>query len=556
MWPQIPVDVNSLSAAALRSLGREIKAVALAKLADTALSVEDGAEVASFLAKRDEFIALAKAKDASAAQAAALSADDSDDEPEVVEVVEVEAAVEVVEVVEVDAEPELVAKTPAKVRTSFGQTGGTAVAVLEPPKIMDLLKATDNVPGRKAGEGFESWGELATALVRRSEDIRSNSSEKFTVASIKANYPEHRKLSDNVNFNMSKFDREEITAAFVAPATPYYGLACMNTDRRPVFNSLPGFEAPRMQVSIMPSPSLADIVTAANTAGGAGGPGGYAQWVDTDDDNAARTKTCITITAGSPTTYKMYGVWKCMTVKNMLAMSYPELVEAWLNRLNAAHARLGDTLLLNAMSTGCTSITAPALGYGGTTTMTSTILNFIALYQESQRWDTANEVQEGWLPRWVLWGIKMDVMRRRKVDSSPATVPSDEEIHGLFMNVGVNIHWFIDTPSWAVAIPGVSSASKLNLLPQTVQLLVAPRGKFALMDKGELSIGVTGNGLYRDNTSNSKNQFTFFFENFEGVVNTTSCPAYIIDIPVCWSGVQIDDIVINCQGGDEAGYQS
>ena len=84
------------------------------------------------------------------------------------------------------------------------------------------------------------------------------------------------------------------------------------------------------------------------------------------------------------------------------------------------------------------------------------------------------------------------------------------------------------------------------------------RGDLGLAEarRGELAIGVTGNNIYRDNQSNSRNEFTMFFENFEGIVNTTSCPAHILDIPACWSGVQIDDIAINCQGGDEVGYQS
>ena len=250
----------------------------------------------------------------------------------------------------------------------------------------------------------------------------------------------------------------------------------------------------------------------------------------------------------------MYGVYRCITIKNMTAMSYPELVEAYLNRLGAATARYAEELMLNAMATAATSISAPTLGYGGAVTITSTILNYLALYQETQRWDVPS--MHIWLPRWVLWAMKMDVMRRRRTDGA-VSVPSDGQIEAMFREVGISsVTWFIDRPTWAVAIPSVASANTLNLLPATVQLLIAPEGKFAAIDRGELAIGVTGNNIYRDNESNRRNQFTFFFENFEGVVNTTSCPAHILSIPACWNGAQIDDIVINCQGGDEAGYQS
>ncbi len=343
---------------------------------------------------------------------------------------------------------------------------------------------------------------------------------------------------------MAKFDRSaELTAAFCAPATPHYGISCMNVVRRPTFNSLPGWEAPRMKVSIMPSPTLSDI-----------GADGHGQWLDTDDDDPLARKTPATITCGSPTEYKMYGVWRALTVKNLMALSYPELVEAWLNRLHAAQSRMAEILLLDAMGAEATDVNGRALGYGGALSICSQVLNYLALYQETQRWDITGPM-EAWAHRIVLAGMKMDIMRRRRTDGK-VTIPSDAEVEGMFRDVGINIHWFIDTPTWAVAVPTVATGGTLNLLPQSVQILIAPPGKFALMTKPELSIGVTGNRIYRDNESNASNTYTFFTETFEGVVNTNTCPAHILDIPVCWNGVQIDDIVINCQGGDEVGYQS
>jgi len=541
MWPQIPDNLSTLSATELRALAREIKAVALTVLSAADVTPEATAEAAQFLAKRDEIIALATAKDAAAAAAAALAADDSDEEPAADEAAaddndddgSDEAAAD-------DADTEHAAV--AKVKTGFGQAV-TPVAAKAAKVGLSHLTAVDGVQGKRAGEQFDSWKELGQAAVAKSGSIRGNSSEKFEVAKIVADYAPERILTDDLNFNMSKFEPDELTAALCAPAVPYYGLACMNTTRRPVFNSLPQFQAPRMKVSIMPSPTLSQITTGVNV------------WTATDDANAAATKSeCQTITCGSPTEYTMYGVYRCITIKNMLAMSYPELVEAWLNRLSAAHARLAEQQLLNQMGTGATMIDAPLLGYGATTSILSTILNYIALYQETQRWDISG-LLEAWLPRYVLTGIKMDIIRRRNTAGTSVTrVPSDAEVEGMFRDAGVNPHFFIDTPTWAQAVPAVGNP--LNLIPQAVDILIAPPGKFALMDRGELSIGVTGNGLYRDNTSNSKNQFTFFFENFEGIVNTTSCPAHILHIPVCWTGIQVDDQLVNCFGRDELNYQS
>lgn len=547
MWPQIPEDLNSLSAAQLNDLAKAIRS-AISE-AGKQLTAETAADINTWSAKRLEIVALAKARAAqeladseAADEAAAEQA--AADQAAAAAAADEAAAAAAAEAAEAEAKELAAVGAAGKVvRTTFGPSSTPVVPPASDKSILPYLTAKDGVEGKKAGDTFDTWGDLATAMIKRADSIRGNTVEKFQVASILANYPAERQLGDNLMLNAAKFEPDEIQAAFCAPATPYYGIVGLNATRRPVFGSLPQFQnTQRMQVSIMPSPSLSDITS------------GYGIWSDTDDDNANKVKACATITCGSPTTYKMYGVWRCLTVKNLLAMSYPELVEAWLNRLAAAHARLAEQTLLNAMASGCTNISAPRLGYGGTTSILSTILNYLALYQETQRWDITGNM-EAWAPRWVLWGIKMDLFRRRQINSGMPSVASDAQVEALFANAGINIHWFMDTPSYAVAIPAVG-ASVLNLIPQSVQILIAPPGKFALMDRGELSIGVTGNGMYRDTTSNARNQFTFFFENFEGIVNTNTLPAHILDIPVCWNGVQIDDIVINCQGGDEMGYQS
>ena len=540
-WPEIPENLNELSAADLRKLANEIHQVRVSQLARTDLSAADLDEIATYAAKRADIRALAETKERQArlaAEAAEETEDDVETEDTTASTTEDETTTEDAE----DKELALAGAKGGKAATTFGSTAPVKPVKPGKPLSADQLVRGESGPGGKTGDAFASWAEVAQAAVAKAQSIRGNTPERFDIAHVRGNFSEDRRLGDNVISNLAKFDQSELTAAFCAPATPHYNLHCANATRRPVFTSLPGFEAPRGQVAVMSSPALSDITS------------GYGIWTDTDDDSATKTKACATVACGTPTTYKMYGVWRCLTVKNLMAMTYPELVEAYLNRLAAAQARLADQTLLQAMYSGVVDIDAPRLGYGGTTTILSTILNYLALYQETQRWDITDNM-EAWAPRWVLWGIKMDLLRRRQTNSDVPRVATDSEIATMFSNVGINIHWFMDTPSWAVAIPAVGN-SVLNLIPQSVQILIAPPGKFALIDRGNVSIGVTGNNIYRDTTSNARNQFTFFFESFEGIVNTTSCPAHVLDIPVCWNGAQIDDIVINCQGGDEAGYQS
>ncbi len=563
MRPTIPGDLNALSSAELKALARDVKAWALARSAEK-LSTDETTEVIEWLAGREYIVDLAIEKEAAEVSAATAAtealakatgkakADARDDEPEApaAEPVSDPAKTAQTPVATPDVtggehrsdNPDDATKALAEtsIKTTVGQVATADTGPDRKRSTLEYLRATDGVPGKQPGQGFGSWRELAEAALDKASTIRSNSSERFEVARITASYPKERQLSEDLLFNLPKFEPDELTAAFCAPATPYYGISCMNSTRRPVFNSLPQFQAPRGKVSIMPSPTLSQIVA------------GYGVWLDTDDDDAAALKECATITCGTPTEYKMYAVWRCLTVKNLMAMTYPELVEAWLNRLAAAQARLAEQRLLNAMGTAATDINAPALGYGASVSITTTILNYIALYQETQRWDIT-ENMHGWAHRSVLTGIKMDIARRRTDNGMPSIV-TDGEVNAMFARAGVNMTWFLDVPTWGVPMP-VVGASTLNLLPQSVQILLAPPGKLAVIDRGNVLVGVTGNPL-RDNTSNSRNEHTYWFENAEGIVNSDTCPAHILDVPVCWNGAQIADLIIDCQGRDEVGYQS
>jgi hypothetical protein len=542
MWPQVPESINTLTASEARAFARAIRTEAANQL--RAGVDEAGREVIDAqMAIRERLLAHAADQDRADAL---LGDDESDADPEV----PAEEAADDDDETPADGdeggEDEDLSTRP--LATTFGAVtvapaapGTTLVRPAPLRTVPEYLFATSGIQGKTPGDPFESWAEVAAAAASRGSTLNPTSTERFEVARIRGNYPADRVLSEDVMLNAAKFE-PELMAAFCPPATPYYNIGCANTLRRPVAGSLPGFAAPRGHVSIMPSPALSDIT------------GGYGQWTSEDDaDSEAVKVACQTIECGTPTDYEMYGIYRCLTVKNMMAMTYPELVEAYLNRLGAAFARYAEELLLNAMATSATTVAAPTLGYGGAVTITSTVMNYIALFQQQQRWDTVPT--EAWLPRWVLWGMKMDIMRRRRTDGQ-ISVPTDSQVESMFREAGLNVTWFIDHPTWAVAIPGLATGGTLNRLPASVQILVAPAGKYAMIDRGELAIGVTGNNIYRDNESNRRNQFTFFFENFEGVVDSGCGEAHVLDVPVCWNGAQIDDIVINCQGGDETGYQS
>lgn len=532
-WPQIPESLSGLTPEQLRSLADELRSALDANLASAATE-EDFAEW-----DRHQALFIRIDRMATSAQLAAEAAEAA--EAEEVEEVETEAAA-----TEEEPEVEVEAAAPVVTTTSVATVVETVETSTRSRSGWFATPDGANAIAEAPGYEFEDFRELAEAVRQRADSIQSGSDVKHVIAQQRGNFTEQQDLTDDVVFNLQKLqDQDEITAAMCAPLTPLYDLSCANTMRRPVANGLPQFRLrpDRGGFTVYPSPSLSDITT------------GYGQWTSSDDFDSEALKACQTITCSSPVEYEIYGVYRCLTVKHLVQMTFPEIVEAYLNRLGAAWARYAETLLLEAMGTGTTTIASADLGYGGTTTVLSTVLGYLGLYQEQERWD--NGVMDAWMPRWVLYAIKTDLMRRRRTDGGRNMVPSDAEINGMFRDAGVEPHWFMDRPSWATPVPGVAVNGVLNFFPRSVEILIHPRGKFALMDRGNLNIGVTGNNQYRVDDDLLRNQFRFFFESFEGLIDTNTCPAHTIQIDTtCWSGVQIDDVVLGCAGEDVVGIGS
>jgi hypothetical protein len=442
-----------------------------------------------------------------------------------------------------DKVPAVPARTP-KVRTGVGVDAKPESAADGGKRITpDKVLAGEGVKGHEVGSAFANWGEVAAGIVDKAANLRSNADGKYEVAFVPATGPRIM-LDEDQYKNLHLFDDDnELKAALCTAPEPAYDMACWNTDRRPVFNSLVTYQpSARGSVSIYPSPTLQDIT------------GGYGQWTFNDDDDAEAEKECATIECGTPETYEWYAIYRCLTIKHSMLMTFPELVEAWLNRLAAATARYAETLMLEAMATSADTLQMPTLGYNASTSVTTGLLNYLALYQEQQRWDVPQ--MDAWLHRWWLYAAKADMMRRRTT-SGRISVPSDAEVTALFRENGIEPHFFIDNPSWATDIPNLQTTGRLGQFPRNLEVLVAPRGKFAKFDRGRLSIGVTGNNLYRDTGNLRRNEITFFVESYEGTVDTNSCPAHLLQFNnLCYNGQQIADLVINCEGGDEVGAAS
>jgi hypothetical protein len=571
MFPKVPEDRSTLSNVELRTLARELRTYAREQLAivqggqagdEDMAAAEANFERATFLAKTftNEAKALeqkaADDADDAAALAAALAAEaaasdtgtgggDDDGDPNDPPPAGGED--------DDDGNDTAGASNTSPVGTSTGaseQAGGGNVTVLE------RIVARDGVAGMNAGDVFGDMDELAHALHARAQSINPATNEKFEVALIEGLYPAERKLGPDPIHNLAVLqnvgfvnNRDEVRAAVCAPLTPYYGLACESSLFRPVAASLNSLEAPRGGVITMSSPSLADFTNAGI-------------WTHEDDDavtdDDSTWKPCDTIQCGTPEEFLMYAVFWCLRIKNWTALTYPELVAAALNKGLASRARLAERQLLDAMGAGVATVNGQDLGYGSTVSVLTQILNYLAIRREAERW--GDEVMDGWAHRWLVDALRIDQARRRQTGTGWA-IPSRSEITQRFAEVGVDMTWYWDTPSWGTPVPDLTSGGNfsagilgtLNALPSDGEILVAPKGKFRMIDRAQIQVGVTGNNLYRLRDDLRRNEFTFFVENYEGVVDTTSCDAHLLRFEgLCHNGRQIEDILIDCAGELEA----
>lgn len=575
-YPQVPEDLSALSDADLESLraglAKPIKLVtdgevALSSEAEKTALQEATTTLVGIKALQSERKAKAAADAQLLADAAAALVDEDEDEDaegeaEEATTVEPDEDEDEGEVEETDDEEEAstppvtlaIAPAPAKPKRGVGSKDKPGTGGLDASRIVAL----DGVPGKHAGDAFTDWSDLATTLLERRRTVSEGTVAPVGV--IEAKYGSDRNLegldqmetlkkltaASGASFGgTSTFSTpKELTAAMCAPVTPYYGMDCMNTTRRPVFNSLPGFPAPRGGVSIPTSPTLSDVT------------GGYGFWDKDDDaDVANQTKVaCLTVDCPTSEEFFFYAVYRCLTVQNMMQMTWPEVVEAYLNRLAAATARAAEIQLLDLMATSVNRITAPGLFTSAATALWTTLLQYRSGAQERERWDIQNDTLEMWAPRWLQTYLRVDIARRRNTSVSTPHFASEAEVDAVFSDLGFNVHWFIDTPTWGVTAPVQSTGNPTTLVaaPASVNVLVAPQGKFALIDRGSLTIGLQGNNVVRDLTTLKKNQFTMFFETFEGIVDTNSCPADMLKIPLCFSGIQHADQAVDCYGFAEA----
>lgn len=409
------------------------------------------------------------------------------------------------------------------------------------------FKAVTSIDSVQAGQEFEDKAQLAEALMSRFETIKGGSIEKIGVARLSANFTEAQILTESFDENIKKFGgtdwtspafQQGVTAAFCAPTEPLYQFATSSSTRRPVKASLANYRPARGSVSVPNSPTLSDVESQ---------NAGYGQWTSDDDADEEATKSCATIPCSTSEVYELYGLWRCLKVKNMMALTFPELVDAILNRLGALHARFGDTTLLDAMlaSNNTYAMTVNANAYGGSINLLTTVLNAVELARYEERFD--EQRFDAWIPRWIGTALQIDLAnQRREGGSMRARLAPISDVNAALREAGLNVTWTLDVAStWDAPPPAVDGAA-LPELPTNYDIIMTPAGNFRALDRGDLTIGVTNGGIYRDNASNMANEFSIFQESFEGLIDFGARTYHLNIADACIGGAQTADVESIC----------
>lgn len=565
---EVPDDLSSLDNAALTKLAADLRAAAVTALkgdvtpdvlaecreaktfaasavTETATRVQADADLA---AERDALLAEVEDtegddEDAAGDESESEGGDEATDAGEDAAEGEAESTEEAAESVTAAYRP--TAAAVAAVSPKVEQAGQVQIAHKKVPVL-----AAGGLDGIGAGEEFSDLVQLGEALGRKWQSIAGGSGEKITVGKINGQFDQAQKLTKNIAKNLEMFggtdlqspESQAIVAAMCAPREPYYGMAWTSSTQRPVQNSLVRYVPERGGVSIYPTPKLTDVTD---------GKGVWTRANDADDE--ATKAACATIPCADVVNYDIYGVYRCLTVKNLLQLTFPELMEAYINRLQALWARLAEITMLNGMMG---SVNVKDITYdGGTNDLGAGINLFSALttartlYCEEERWDD-NMMFQAWAPRWIKGQLKRDYINQRRTSGKLSDrFISDADLNAALLDVGLDVTWTMDIASSWSSLTLPTDGDPLPDLPADMDILLSPRGNFRALDRGDLSIGVTNNNIFRDNASNSKNEFTMFWESFEGIIDF-GAPSYHLQLTtMCPNGAQAADVdAMVCSG--------
>ncbi len=404
----------------------------------------------------------------------------------------------------------------------------------EAARVSLAITAGADIPGVHAGSELPNMRSIADAMAKRMHGMRRTSGgdgEQHTVASLVASFPEDRVLrSGESEANKTKIERiaspEAITAAggFCAPLETNYEILGFGTTNRPVRDSLASFNADRGGIRWMNTPVLGDIPTydydgpenqsSMTDYDPADYPNGAAVSVwniaaDEDAVDGSPTKPCFRIQCIGESEAYLEAVPVCMTIGNLMARAFPELIEANNNLAMVTHARFSEQRLLRKIGAASTQVTA-GQRLGAARDFFNQVDRAAVAYRHRHR-IAEGESMRVIVPTWLKNLLRSDLVMEMPGNGNDGNFAlADSKINTWFSVRNINVTWHIDGEAGQYFNP--QGAGALVDYPSNVVWYMFAEGTFLFLDGGTLDLG-----LVRDSTLNATNDYKMFVETFEGL---------------------------------------
>lgn len=239
-------------------------------------------------------------------------------------------------------------------------------------------------------------------------------------------------------------------------------------------------------------------------------------------------KYTFDVPLGSQVEFDVYAIYTSLQFANLTARTSPERIEAFIKVVDALHARVGDTQMLDFISLWSTLMIG-AKTFGTARQLLAQWGHLGAFYRNSERMRTDSPLRIG-VPAWSIQAMRADWLSTFGFD--PRNGLSDDEIVGTFVENRLAPFFYLDGPSdvsqlftttglagatgngttmgTPIAIPDFpGSGSGAGFRTKVVSFMWA-EGTWIDLTTGELNLG-----LVRDSALNAQNKFRNFMEEWE-----------------------------------------
>jgi len=353
------------------------------------------------------------------------------------------------------------------------------------------------------------------ALAREARDRGKHEGDesRHLVASVRAEWPEERRLGDdeqrNAQLIAAATSREALIASggVCAPVAAMYELQAIASASRPVRDSLPGFQAARGGIRLAQPATLTTVTN----------DGAVGVWPEaTDASPGNNTKALATFTCRPVVEVLVDAITSRVRLGNFQARYFPEQVEEYLATAMGVHARAAEGRLLASISTGSIKTTTGFNVVGASRELLAIVDRAAAAQRFRHR--TEREMPLRLIvPEWVDDLIRADLARSMPGDSSDAKerlAVADREIDQWFATRAINLTRALDAATGTTTSQnfGPQNAGLLLPWPSKVQMWLFPEGSWLFLDGATLDLG-----FIRDSSLNRTNDTETFFESFEAV---------------------------------------